>query len=143
MFHSAGSGWEMAGFWSDAPRDRLARMLSSLTAASTRSQSRQSDSDRHTWSSSDSSCVWRSGMSDRDLKLTSFSCPENAHTSGTRLIRLDGSEVPQLNGLFQNCRKAGPRPPVWRVSYAATMRWWFWLRMVWVPDDVKRVKATE
>src|SRR5882672_10383280 len=41
-----------------------------MSAASRRSHSRQSASERHTWSKSASSCVWRSGASDFGLNLT-------------------------------------------------------------------------
>src|SRR2546425_6234281 len=41
-----------------------------MSAASRRSHSRQSASERHTWSSNASSWVWRSGASDFDLNLT-------------------------------------------------------------------------
>src|SRR5947207_2198651 len=47
-------------------RLRCSRSVSSRTAASTRSHSRQSASDLQTWSSSDSHCVRRSGTSLRD-----------------------------------------------------------------------------
>src|SRR5882672_3818109 len=45
------------GCWVSRAAARRSRSVSNMTAASTRSHSRQSDSDCHTWSSSDSSWV--------------------------------------------------------------------------------------
>src|SRR5207247_5604367 len=65
-------------------RLRCSRSVSIRTAASTRSHSRQSASDRQTWSSSDSHCVRRSGMSFRErspfpLSISLISYSENVH----------------------------------------------------------------
>src|SRR6202165_4447521 len=60
---------------------RFSRRLSSISAASMRSQRRQYDSGRQAWASSDSSWVCRSGASDLVLNLTvRFLLPKRART---------------------------------------------------------------
>src|SRR5438093_2588093 len=76
---------------------RFSRWASSVTAASRRSHNRQSASDRHTWSSIDSSWVCMSGASDLDLNLTTLLLPRKrapSHVATTTIGRfLDSTDA--------------------------------------------------